>query len=134
MIEEIVKNAREYFNTGATLDYKFRIEALKKLKKAIVMHEKHIFDALKADLGKSATESYMCEVGMVLSELNYAIKNLKKWMRNEKVRTPLAQFPSKSFIVKDTFLLVKSGAKVGDNFRASSFTALIVRLCSFSFK
>ena len=101
MIEDIVKNAREYFNTGATLDYKFRIEALKKLKKAIVMHEKDIFDALKADLGKSATESYMCEVGMVLSELNYAIKNLKKWMRNEKVRTPLAQFPSKSFIVKE---------------------------------
>ena len=101
MIEDLVKNQREYFNLGETLPYKFRLEALKKLKNGIEKHEKEIMEALKLDLGKSATESYMCEIGMVLSELKYAIRHLKSWIKKEKVRTPLAQFPSKSFIVKE---------------------------------
>lgn len=101
MIEEIVKKEREYFKTGATLSYKFRLNALKKLKEAIIRNEKEIMNALFLDLGKSATESYMCEVGMVLSELKYAIRHLKKWIKRDRVTTPLAQFPSKSFIVKE---------------------------------
>ena len=101
MIEDFVKNQREYFNLGETLPYKFRLEALKNLKNGIEKHEKEIMEALKLDLGKSATESYMCEIGMVLSELKYAIRHLKSWIKKEKVRTPLAQFPSKSFIVKE---------------------------------
>ena len=101
MIEEIVKNEREYFKTGVTLSYKFRLNALKKLKEAIIRNEKEIMNALFLDLGKSATESYMCEVGMVLSELKYAIRHLKKWIKRDRVTTPIAQFPSKSFIVKE---------------------------------
>lgn len=101
MIEEIVKKEREYFKTGATLSYKFRLNALKKLKEAIIRNEKEIMNALFLDLGKSATESYMCEVGMVLSELKYAIRHLKEWIKRDRVTTPLAQFPSKSFIVKE---------------------------------
>ena len=101
MIEEIVKKEREYFKTGVTLSYKFRLNALKKLKEAIIRNEKEIMNALFLDLGKSATESYMCEVGMVLSELKYAIRHLKKWIKRDRVTTPLAQFPSKSFIVKE---------------------------------
>ncbi len=101
MIEEIVKKEREYFKTGATLSYKFRLNALRKLKEAIIRNEKEIMNALFLDLGKSATESYMCEVGMVLSELKYAIRHLKKWIKRDRVTTPLAQFPSKSFIVKE---------------------------------
>ena len=46
-------------------------------------------------------ESYMSEIGMVLSELTYAIHHLKKWMKRKRVKTPLAQFHSKSFIVKE---------------------------------
>ena len=101
MIEEIVKKEREYFKTGVTLSYKFRLNALKKLKEAIIRNEKEIMNALFLDLGKSATESYMCEVGMVLSELKYAIRHLKKWIKRDRVTTPIAQFPSKSFIVKE---------------------------------
>lgn len=101
MIEDIVKEQRKFFKTGATLSYKFRLDALKKLKEAIIKNEKEIMDALSLDLGKSATESYMCEIGMVLSELRYAIRHLKKWMKKDKVATPLAQFPSKSFVVKE---------------------------------
>ena len=53
------------------------------------------------DLGKSSFESYMAEIGMVKSELSYAKKYLKKWMKTEQVKTPLAQFPSQSYKIKE---------------------------------
>ena len=101
MIEDIVKTQREFFESGETLSYDFRKNALIKLKKAILSHEEEIKEALKKDLGKSSTESYMCEIGMVLSELSFAIKHLKSWMKKKRAKTPLAQFHSKSFVVKE---------------------------------
>ena len=66
---ELLEKQREYFATGATLPAKARVAALKKLKDVILAREKDINEALKADLGKGGFESYMCEVGMTLSEL-----------------------------------------------------------------
>ena len=96
-IELLVSKQREYFKTGATLDVKFRISALKKLKKAIKKYENEIANVLYDDLGKSDFESFMCETGMALSEISYLIKNTKKLSREKRVHTPLAQFASKSY-------------------------------------
>ena len=101
MTELEVKNTinlqRKYFLTGVTLDVDFRIQALKKLKSCIIKYEDKINAALKSDLGKSAFESYMCETGMVLSELTYMIKHTRSFAKEKKVLTPLAQFHSKSY-------------------------------------
>ena len=96
-IELLVSKQREYFKTGATLDVKFRIDALKRLKEAIKKYENEIANALHDDLGKSDFESFMCETGMALSEISYLIKNTKKLSREKRVHTPLAQFASKSY-------------------------------------
>lgn len=101
MIQEIVEKQRKFFNKGETVSYNFRKNALIKLKSTILKYENEIKDALLKDLGKSSTESYMCEIGMVLSELSYAIKHLKSWMKKKKVKTPLAQFHSKSFTISE---------------------------------
>ena len=98
-IQELVNKQREFFGTGATLDYKFRIDALKKLKAAIVENESKIMQALKSDLGKSDFESFMCEVGMTLSEITFMIKNLKKLMKKQPISTPMMHFPAKSYRV-----------------------------------
>lgn len=86
MTEEEIKKQieiqRNYFYTGATLPVKSRIEVLKKLKEYIVEHEKEIHDALHEDLGKSSFESYMCETGLVLSELTHMIQHIKNTLRN----------------------------------------------------
>jgi len=95
-IAGIVKNQRDYFNTGETKPYGFRIDALKRLSDAIEGNERKIFDALKADLGKSDFEGYMTEVGLVKDELKHTIRRLKKWMRPQRRKTPFAHFPSKS--------------------------------------
>lgn len=77
--------------------YKNRIKALKLLRKNLLVMQEEIADALKKDLNKSKTESYMCEIGMVLSELSYMIRHCKRFSKPKRVRTPLAQFHAKSY-------------------------------------
>lgn len=96
-----IENLRKFFSSGKTLDVNFRKQKLKQLKAEIIKNEKEIFEALETDLGKSSTEAYMSEVGLVLSEIDCCIKHLKKWAKPKKVRSPLAQFPSKSYILSE---------------------------------
>ena len=98
-IDDIVSRQREYFASGATLPLEARREALLRLRTAVEAHEKDIAAALTADLGKPPFESYMCETGLVLSEVRYMLKNLKRFAKPRKVHTPLSQFPSKSLRV-----------------------------------
>ena len=100
-ISEILKSSKDYFNSKHTLPYSFRLSALKKLKSEILLKQVEIADAIKLDLGKSFEESYMSEIGMVISEINFAIKHLKKWIKPKKLKTPLAHSFSKSFIMAE---------------------------------
>ncbi|MFQ9515939.1 MAG: aldehyde dehydrogenase [Eubacterium sp.] len=102
-INKIVQKQREFFETGKTFDINYRIAMLKKFKQAILNHEAEINEALKDDLGKSETETYMCETGMTLSELSYQIKHIKKWSKNKRRRTGLANFHAKSFTVQEPY-------------------------------
>ena len=102
-IDEILKKQRKFFNTGKTKNIKYRLEHLKKLKKSILENEEEIKKALKLDLNKSESESYMTEIGMTLSELSYDIRHVKSWCKNKRVGTPLAHFPSRSFILKEPY-------------------------------
>ena len=108
-IVDIVEKQRKFFESHITLDYRFRINALKKLKKAIIDNESKIEEALKADLGKSVFEGFMCEVGMTLSEITFMIKNLKKLMR-KKIRFFLyiLQFLVLSFLLVDPTFHLKN--------------------------
>lgn len=102
-IQLILERQRKYFATGATLPVSTRISALKKLKSYIKAHEQEITEALTADLGKSTFEGFMCEVGLVLSELSYMIKHIKKFARNERKLTPFTNFASHSYIKKSPY-------------------------------
>ena len=96
-IRQIVENQRTYFYTGATLPLSHRIEALKKIQSYILTHEAEIGKAIRTDLGKSDFESYMCETGLVLSEITYMLKHIRSFAKEKNVLTPLAQFHSRSF-------------------------------------
>lgn len=96
-ITVIVNDQRRYFASGATLPVARRVDALKKLRTALTQHEARIADALRRDLGKSAQESYLCEIGMALSELSYLIRHTPSFAREQTVPTPLAQFPARSY-------------------------------------
>ena len=96
-IDLILESQRKFFRSGATLSVEYRVEMLKKLYDTIKENKKEIAIALQQDLGKSEFESFMCETGMVLSEITYMIKNAAKLSAKKKVATPLAQFPSASY-------------------------------------
>ena len=96
-INVIVEAQRKYFQTGATLPVSFRIDALRRLYDAVSGSEKEIHDALRKDLGKSGFESYMCETGLVLEEISYMLKHVRRFAGEKRVRTPLAQFHSRSY-------------------------------------
>ena len=96
-IKSLLKKQRDYYKSGATIPVKFRIEQLKKLYAAIKKYETQVNDALKADLGKSHYEGFMCESGLVLSEISYMIRHTRRFAKGRTVWTPLAQFASHSF-------------------------------------
>ncbi|MCC8196873.1 MAG: aldehyde dehydrogenase [Ruminococcus sp.] len=96
-IQKIVATQRAYFKAGKTLDVSVRISALKALKAGIQRHEGEINKALEMDLGKGAFESYMCETGMVLSELSHMLSHIKSYAKEKTVSTPLAQFHARSY-------------------------------------
>lgn len=97
-IRSLLNKQRQFYKSGATISVKFRIEQLKKLYAVIKKYENEINEALKTDLGKSHYEGFMCESGMVLSEISHMIRNAKKFAKRKTVHTPLAQFASHSFI------------------------------------
>ncbi len=96
-IDEILTKQRRFFRSGATLPVSFRIEMLKKLYAAVKKYEPEIGAALKADLGKSPMEGFMCETGLVLNEISYMIRHVKSFASDKIVPTPLPQFASVSY-------------------------------------
>ena len=76
-IQQLVQTPRSFFETGATLSVDYRIDALKKLRSALAEKEAQIAEAIRADLGKSAEESYMCETGLVISEISYLLGHIR---------------------------------------------------------
>lgn len=99
----ILREHKEYFETGETKNVDFRIQQLVKLKKAIGNNERLIIDALFKDLHKSEFEAYATEIGYLYDSIGYFIKNLKKWVKVKKVRTPLVHFGSKSYIYAEPY-------------------------------
>ena len=98
-IKSLLDKQRSFYKSGKTLPASFRKEQLKKLYAAVKRHEKEINEALNRDLGKSGFESFMCESGFALTEISHMIKHVNAFAKKKRVRTPLAQFPSKSYTV-----------------------------------
>lgn len=102
-IKEILNKQRRFFETGKTKDLEFRITQLKILRDVIVARESQIMDALKKDLNKDAFDSYTTEIGLVLNELTEFKKNLHKWDRTKRERTPIIHFPATSHIYREPY-------------------------------
>lgn len=96
-IRQILEKQHRLFQEGATLPVSFRLSQLQKLKDGIRRYEEKLDQALEEDLGKSRMESYMCEIGLTLSELTWMQKHLRSLVREKRVATPLAQFAARSF-------------------------------------
>ena len=105
----ILDRQRAYFASGRTLPPAHRLAALRRLEQSLCAHEADIAAALRADLGKSAAESYLSEVGLVKSELHFMLRHLRQFAAVHRVPTPLGQFAARSFtaaVPKGTVLIM----------------------------
>ncbi|MDJ0708078.1 MAG: aldehyde dehydrogenase [Leptolyngbyaceae cyanobacterium MO_188.B28] len=95
-IPDLVGRQRTFFGAGHTKPIEFRIAQLQKLKQAIISHQDAIVEAAKADLGRPAFEAYF-EIAAI-SEINLVLKQLKSWMKPQRVGSSIEQFPASAWI------------------------------------
>lgn len=100
-IIQAVNNQKTFFSSNATKDINFRIQQLKKLRDSLIKYQPQILEALWKDLHKSSQEAYLTEMSIVFNELDYHIRNLKKWAKPQRVATPLFMLPSSSQIITE---------------------------------
>lgn len=99
----LVQSQKEYFLTNETKNYAFRKQSLEQLYQVIQKYEDEILQALQADLRKSTFESYITEIGILLSDIRFTLKHLKGWMRPKKVKTPITHIGSRSAIYSEPY-------------------------------
>lgn len=90
-----------HFKQGNTLSISFRKQQLLALKQNLLKHEQAIYEALFIDLKKEKEETYITELGFVLNEINYCLKNLNNWAKPKRVSTNLLNLPSSSYIYNE---------------------------------
>lgn len=102
-MQKLINSQKQFFAAGQTKDIAFRLRQLQILKKAVAINENEILEALKKDLRKPEFEAYAGEVGLCLSEINFALKNTRLWAKPKKVPTPLMHFPARSVIYPEPY-------------------------------
>lgn len=102
-IIKILEKQKKFFSTGRTRNVAYRMEYLRRLRKAIKTREQEILDALKKDLNKAPFEAYATELGMVLEELSYVLKRLPVWTAPKRVPTSVSNFLSSSTIYQEPY-------------------------------
>ncbi len=100
---KILQDQKVYFRSGGTKPIQFRIEQLKTLKKLLKENEQELIDAVYSDFRKSPFETFGTEIGLILNEINYALKNIYRWVKPKSVPTALVNFPSKNYILKEPY-------------------------------
>lgn len=103
MIKELVNAQREYFLTGETLSVGFRLAQLKKLRAVLLSGQNEIFDAFMSDYNKSPFDVVSTELGMVINEIDFMARRLKRLARPKRVGTDLFNFPSSGKIIYEPY-------------------------------
>lgn len=103
MIKKVVEAQNKFYQTGRTRSYKFRINALSRLRKAILRNEVALYDALVSDLNKSKAETYLCEIGIVLDEIRFHQKHLHRWMKKKMIMPSAGQLPGSCYRMPEPY-------------------------------
>lgn len=103
MYESIFAKQKQFYQTGKTKQLKFRIDALKQLKRGIKYYEEELMQAMKRDFNKQKEDAYLTEIGYVYNDINHTLKNMKEWAETQNVKTPITHFGSKSVIHKEPY-------------------------------
>ncbi len=102
-IKDIVKLQRDFYNANESIDVNFRIHLLKDLKRLLLKYESKFKDAFILDYNKHEFDFLSSEMMIIINELNYMIKHIKKLSKPKKVKTSIFNFPSKGYIYPEPY-------------------------------
>lgn len=105
-ISSILIAQKKFFSSGVPRNLQHRIKALTALKKILTDHQDEIITAINQDLNRTASDTYMSELFIVMNEINYALKNIKKWCKPISAKTPWYLLPSTSIIQPEPYGVV----------------------------
>ena len=128
-IHDTVERQRAYFHGGQTLEVSFRLEQLRRLKKAVLTHREELEQALAADLGRAPLEAYFCDIGSLLMEINEIMRGLRRWARPETVFSGLHCFPS---VITKVYKLPYGVSLIISPFNFPVYLSLAVLACSIA--
>ena len=95
---DIVAALRETHASGRTRPVAWRAAQLRNLRRFCEERESEIAGAIESDLGRGAFEAWMGEISGSVGEIDYAIKNIKKWVKPRSQRLPMSQRPGKAWV------------------------------------
>jgi len=97
----VVERVRALFDTGVTRPLAWRHEQLDRLADLLTASSADIEAALAADLGKSATETYLTEIGVLLEEIRHTRRHLAAWLEPRRVPLPWQYQPASASMVRE---------------------------------
>jgi aldehyde dehydrogenase (NAD+) len=101
--QEVYYKQQTFFHSNQSKDVPFRIEQLTLLKRILKENENLLYEAIYEDFGKSRFETYITELGMLYQEINGFIRNIRKWSKRTRVKSGLANFPARSYIIPEPY-------------------------------
>ncbi len=100
-IKSVFNSQKNYKYSARSTDAKYRLGKLKMFRDLMVTRREDICKALREDFNKPEVETDLTEILPVISMINLLEKKLSKWMKDEKVKTPLLFTGTKSWIRRE---------------------------------
>ena len=100
---KFIENQETYFKSGDTLPISKRKRLLKNLKRHILINEKKIYKALNDDLRKSNFETFVTEIGILITEIDIVLNKIDKWAKKKRVKSSLLNFPSSDYVLSQPY-------------------------------
>ncbi|MFC4554013.1 aldehyde dehydrogenase family protein [Georgenia faecalis] len=101
MIPDVVADLRATFDSGRTKPFTWREAQLEGLDRLLAENGAELEAALAADLGKSATEAYLTEIGFLRTELAHVRARFRRWLAPQRVPVPLSLRPARASIIRE---------------------------------
>lgn len=97
-LTELFASLRNVHESGRTQPLAWRLRQLDGLHRLLTENESAITQALAVDLRRSTVDAWLGDIVSTLGEIDFARKHLKRWIRPNRLRMPLNQFPARGWV------------------------------------
>ena len=102
-LKKLRQSQKDFFDTGRTKEYKFRLNMINELERQVKAHESEIYEALRKDISRSSDGSFLVELGPFITSLKEIRSKLKSALRPKRKYTPVMMHPARSFIQPEPY-------------------------------